>query len=214
MEFDKSNVYTAVNADVLGNGDIVCVADTLSELKSDVQNEEVTTLELVLADDNEYRFAAGNGLDYILAYLVCPAHNVEAYKAWSEGKAVERRLCDDKESLWVIRYPDRDIIDDWTSHTYRVHQEPEEKPESKYRPYKSVDELVSDFKERFSKYTPAYAMTLIWVKKERGGIKRERLITAFEEIENLVSIDGEIYDLEYLYKDYTFLDGSPCGVQE
>ena len=220
MEFDISNVYTAVNADELCKGDLVFVSDTLQELKTLVEfndKADLKEIHFIRAEDKHNRFYVGDddyGGKYILAYLVCPARNAEAYKVWSEGKAVERRICEGKEeSLWLLQKPERNIIDDWCLHTFRVAMQ-EEPSISSYRQYKSVEELVSDFKERFDTHTPAYAMPLIWLQNKRGVTKKKKLITAFNEGDNFVYLDGEIYDLNYLFKDYTFLDGTPCGVEQ
>ena len=211
MDFDVSKVYTAVNADELHKGDLVYGADTLCWLKNVVKRagkKEPGVITAILTEDNEYRFTVSGESNYQLAYFVCTANNAEAYKAWRYGEAVERQTDEGWEDV------DSDELeadsDCWLFQNFRVKQS-----STHYRPYKSVKELVSDFKQRFDTHTPAYAMPLVWVKKERGAVKKTKLITAFNERENLVSLDGgEVYDMDGLYKDYTFLDGSPCGVQE
>lgn len=70
MEFDKSRVYTAVNADELPIGSKCYLSDRLRELKVRVVKEDgVDILKAVLSDDNEYRFETAS-LVYALAYLV------------------------------------------------------------------------------------------------------------------------------------------------
>ena len=82
--------------------------------------------------------------------------------------------------------------------------------EKKYRPYKSIDEFVSDFIKRFNTNCPKYVMPFIWV--------RERIHTCL-----IISIQG--YDncgdvwlghsdwisLTRLFDEYEYLDGSRCG---
>lgn len=72
MEFDKSRVYTALNADELKVGSKVIVADNLACLKEHAKSpnqEFVYTIDNILADDNAYRFVAKN-YEWALAYLV------------------------------------------------------------------------------------------------------------------------------------------------
>lgn len=73
MEFDKSKVYTAINADELKVGSKVILADTLEELKYYAirrnQSINVDILREVRKEDVVARF--GNGMTaYTLAYLV------------------------------------------------------------------------------------------------------------------------------------------------
>ena len=210
MDFDVSKVYTAVNADELHKGDLVFGADTLQWLKTVVRGEagsEPNVITGILTEDNEYRFTLSGERNYQLAYLVCRADNAEAYKAWRYGEPVERQI----DTGWTDADSDEleENPDCWLFQNFRVKQ-----TSTQSRPYKDVDELVSDFKKRFDTHIPAYAMPLIWVKKECVAVAKKKLITAFYEKENLVSIDGEIYDMDYLYNEYDFLDGSPCGVKE
>ena len=70
MEFDKSRVYTALNADELKAGSTVIVADTLAELKERVQKgEPITTIDDVRTENYGYRFVADND-HYMFAYLI------------------------------------------------------------------------------------------------------------------------------------------------
>ena len=69
MQFDKSKVYTALNADELKIGSKVLLADTLSELKRLVENNVIPdTLEFVRAETYQMRFLSGTGFN--LAYLI------------------------------------------------------------------------------------------------------------------------------------------------
>lgn len=70
MEFDKSKVYTSVNADELKVGSKVICADSMGQLKAKVhEGEEIETLTNVAGDFCLYRFET-NDAAYILAYLV------------------------------------------------------------------------------------------------------------------------------------------------
>ena len=73
MEFDKSRVYTAVNADELQIGSRCIFADTMDELKIKLRNVEdyVDTLDVVCSDREAERFCSRNAT-YFLAYLIEP----------------------------------------------------------------------------------------------------------------------------------------------
>ena len=75
MEFDKSRVYTALNADELPIGSKCFFANNLAELKTYVEHEFAPNILIkVLAEDHKNRFAADfyQG-EYPLVYLVEPA---------------------------------------------------------------------------------------------------------------------------------------------
>jgi len=73
MEFDKSKVFTALNADELKVGSKVICADNLYALKFSVDNElYITTLGEILPEDCMLRFRTKEGEDCALAYLVEP----------------------------------------------------------------------------------------------------------------------------------------------
>lgn len=72
MEFDKSKVYTALNADELKPGSKVILADIISDLKRAVENDCVVHLKEILSENYEHRFAEDDAVRpaYALAYLV------------------------------------------------------------------------------------------------------------------------------------------------
>ena len=73
MEFDKSRVYTAVNADELPIGSKCIFADTLGALSAKVQSEEykdfITILKRIYNDGFYNRFDTGDDLFYF-AYFI------------------------------------------------------------------------------------------------------------------------------------------------
>lgn len=92
MEFDKSRVYTALNADELKVGDKVIVADTLTKLKEKVQEDaDIFNLVFVFPEDAELRFSDGN-CGWNLAYLVKSA----AEKKWRAYKDCDEMIADFK----------------------------------------------------------------------------------------------------------------------
>ena len=97
MKFDKSRVYTAVNADELEIGSKVIVADTLDGLKQRVlRNERPKELLEILDENHTYRFRALNGEVSALAYLVSEPEkkrrmtNYELAKWLAEGNGQKR----------------------------------------------------------------------------------------------------------------------------
>jgi len=72
MEFDKSRVFTALNADELKVGSKVICADSMGQLKAKVhEGEGIATLTNVAGDYCLYRFETYDAA-YILAYLIEP----------------------------------------------------------------------------------------------------------------------------------------------
>ena len=73
MTFDKSRVYTALNADELKAGDKVFVADNIADMKkrvtSDKYTEYIDCLDHISSEDDQYRFVTVDGA-CALAYLV------------------------------------------------------------------------------------------------------------------------------------------------
>jgi hypothetical protein len=73
MEFDKSKVYSAANADEVKIGSKIIVADCFGDLKQSVlENEEPVTLLEILDEYTNYRFKIQNEFNskYAFAYLV------------------------------------------------------------------------------------------------------------------------------------------------
>ena len=92
MEFDKSRVYTALNADELKVGSKCIFADTVSGLRQAVQDKEFDThvqiLTRVSDDDSVARFLTSN-YQWLYAYLIEPPAEPK-YKPFSSvEKAME-----------------------------------------------------------------------------------------------------------------------------
>ena len=109
MEFDKSRVYSAANADELKIGSRVIVADNLEGLRNKVEVGGYVTKLLSIGPDNvEYRFGIDNGLGedvFALAYLVEEAPKLK----WTDLKIgdVIRDLKDNSVSM-VTRIDSKD----------------------------------------------------------------------------------------------------------
>lgn len=207
MIFDKSKVYTAVSADELEKGDLVVFASCLSNLKLAVENDFIKELNGILPENEQCRFVTYDGITYAFAYLVCRKENVKAYKAFQEGKLIEKAILSlDENGEWQDAWKVTDKPD-FINNTLRVAQERE-----KYRPFSTNQELLDTWASKIKRQVGNLFMPLIWVReKEENTVS---MINAFIE-DNVVSIAaGDIIELDELYKQYTFLDGSPCGIEQ
>lgn len=163
MEFDKSKVFTVLNASEVKIGSKGYFADELTLLKERVSNKslsyygELTTI--CLNNRSNYCFEMDNISNWLLFYLV------------------------------------------------------EEPGKKGFRPYKDVDEMVEDFMKRFNVNVPPYEMPLIWIKAKDAD--RKYLITRFA-FDVTICHNAEVCTptFEELAEGYTYLDGSPCGIEE
>ncbi|MFC1239721.1 hypothetical protein ACFGOO_09870 [Treponema vincentii] len=93
MEFDKSRVYTAVNADELKVGSRVVLCDSLLELKEAVETEKKRTIQnlaIIHGEDMPFRFTGDKyHSGHSLAYLVELPKEPECRPFESIKKAME-----------------------------------------------------------------------------------------------------------------------------
>ena len=162
MEFDKSRVYTSVNADEVKAGSKGYFANNIYSLQQAVQHngkECFGKVDCVKGTDTGFRFAADNGTCFSLFYFI------------------------------------------------------EEQEEKKLRPYRDSDEMVEDFKKRFNVCVQPYEMPLIWIKIK--DTDKKYLVVRFASSLTICH-NVEVYTpiFEDLVEGYTYLDGSPCGIEE
>ena len=112
MEFDKSKVYTALNADELKVGSKVFVSDNLLGLINCIKsfnpyNEE--TIEQISSISHERRFItindSGDDVSYSLAYLI-EEPKAEEYRPYKDGNEAFMYLHD----KWLIDKEDKSIF--------------------------------------------------------------------------------------------------------
>lgn len=104
MAFDKSRVYTAVNADELKVGSKVIVADTLRDLKEMVEDGYAQTLTNIRDDNYINRFEVDSSSIYSIAYLVSEPE--EKKLKWTDlklGDVIRKKYEDGYRSATVIR---------------------------------------------------------------------------------------------------------------
>lgn len=70
MEFDKSRVYTSLNADEVKVGSKCIFAQSLYGLRENVKDEKYDKLMEIRSDDNSYRFVNTRNGSYLFAYLI------------------------------------------------------------------------------------------------------------------------------------------------
>lgn len=159
MEFDKSKVYTALNADEVKSGSIGFVANTLADLENKLkETDSYCTVEI--SDIN------------------CKA-TVNRFVINNDG--------------------------DMSFPLFYLLEEPEEK---KFRPYNDTDEMLVDYKFKYQTVWADFTMPEIWLK---NTIDVKRMISGFYK--RGVVINNEKVDMNDLFKYYTYLDGSPCGME-
>ena len=93
----------------------------------------------------------------------------------------------------------------------------EEPQEKKFRPYKDTDEMIEDFKRRYNSYggwsgksNPMYC-PLIWLRFIHDS-KESLLVTRFSDDE--IGAGAGWYCMDDVMEEFTYLDGTPCGISE
>lgn len=96
MKFDKSRVYTALNADELEVGSTVIVADSLQVLKDKfskfaLDEDYAICIGGILPETEMHRFKTSLGNVYPLAYLISPPEKPE-YKPFSDTETAYKTI--------------------------------------------------------------------------------------------------------------------------
>jgi len=242
MKFDKSRVFTAVNANELKPGDKVIVSDTMSMLtllvRETTDSMELATLKKVHLDNEVARFETSTG-NWCLAYLVERKENctncdccVCAERNWATDLGNERIYCCPRYKPKTEKKPDCptcknreecDIV--LGKNSDRTGCE-EWEAEKHYRPFANTDELVKVWNAKIGmprclQTDGALTKPYIWVQRlDKSTGVSQHLITSLnvpilknELWTNGVSVEGTSITLEALFRCYEFLDGSPCGVE-
>lgn len=159
MEFDKSKVYTALNADDINVGSMGYFADNLKDLKEAVEHgerENYGEIEAITCEADSCRFSIKKGSIFALFYLV------------------------------------------------------KEPKKEKLRPYNDTNEMIDHFNERFDLIPQKYRLPTMWIKHKDSGCKY--LITGCAD-DHILAYPYTI-KFEVLLENFTYLDGSPCGIEE
>lgn len=129
---------------------------------------------------------------------------IEILQAYRDGKTIQVYQGEaDGKPLWLDGANKHDENElaclRFDNQTYRI------KPEPKYRAFVSVEE----FWDEATKHKP-----FGWLMEKATG--NRYLIDSFERKRSvfLSSNTGENRELVGYFKDFTFADGTPCGVEE
>ena len=215
MEFDKSRVYSSVNADELRAGDKVIVADDMLTLKAKVLegfNWYIVAITSILGEEWYGRFDIDKH-NFPLAYLVERAENCTNC---GEGKwdAEHKKIYCDPVNCGngnvVFRNQETEVCEYW---------KPKTKQKTENRCVTCAKSknggrgtcVLEESKQVHSDYS--LTMPYIWVRT-KNAYKAELLITGYEPGRNIITVDNDDCDMEDLFKYFEFLDGSPCGVEE
>lgn len=123
---------------------------------------------------------------------------IEVMQAYADGKKVQCKSKHIDDDMWV---DSSNPSWNFACLDYRIKHEP------KYRPYNDTAEMITDWMERFGTYDTKVVMPPIWVK-DRNDYKYH-ITEYFDGSVGLFSRDETL--LIELFKNYTYLDGSPCG---
>ena len=115
-------------------------------------------------------------------------------KAFSEGKTIQSKCITDDISLW---WDDNDPTFEVDDFAYRI------KPEPMYRPFKNAEECWNEMK----KHQP-----FGWLKDKYSFYTIEMIGGSFSK--ECIKCYGTWFTPEEMFKDATFLDGTPFGIVE
>lgn len=162
MEFDKTKVYTALNADELKAGDKVFVADDIARLRDEVEiGKNVEVIKEVLVESQPCRFRTNAGvLSNAFAYL-------------------------------VERAPDSQ--------------------KDNFRPFKDTKKLIEWWFCKIGYRAKDLTMPIIWLKNKKHGYV-SNIISYFDDFVEIETGTTK-FDMKELFDNFTFLDGTPCGIQ-
>lgn len=123
---------------------------------------------------------------------------IKVMQAHLDGKLIQ--ICDNFQN----NFRDCSVpLWNWVNNDYRI------KPEPKYRPYESTEEMIEDFVKRFvHKDIPKYARPFIWVRGKYTPF--DFVITVYGKEAVFFNI-GSRHELKQLFEEFEYLDGTPVG---
>lgn len=169
---------------------------------------DVDDCEFRIKPEENYTIEQNAGENWIeggvLSLSVAPKE-LNKHCKWCKGKGCNCGTCSNKDE---------------ENSYYLLHKEKFPEPQERtFRPFKNCDELIEywyDFTGVIN-CSPKLFMPTIWVKHKRYGT--ENLITAFDNYNesigsSCVFIQDMWVDMKELFDNFTFCDGSVCGVEE
>ena len=178
-------------------------------------------------------FAKGM-IGFVLIYAIEECRDINRRKTMSENYTIEQNAGDNQiegsvknsTTCFGCEYEDEDVYTFERCRLCDIERSNYIPKKGKhYRPFKDCDELVKCWEKKM--FIPAVMFTedtrnklyrpSIWIKSKEYGT--DNLITAFDG--NNESIGGSCVfiqdiwvDMKELFDNFTFLDGSPCGLEE
>lgn len=132
-------------------------------------------------------------------------------RAWKEGKQIQSR-----SKVWRDAEWEDDDYPQWNNQSMEFRVRPKGfVPKKKWRPFKDIEELKQTWEKKFDPLVhPELFEPMIWVRS-KSNTTSTYLISHFCGNVGVVHIYSSLdTSLEQLYEDFTFLDGTPCGVEE
>lgn len=121
------------------------------------------------------------------------------------------KLIDIKKGEFIKRFLVRNRNkEEYAYFVFYLLEEPKETKDN-YRPYKNIDEWLYAYCGEFGFFKSSSGFP-IWVKDVNTGIVR--MITEYSTIDNTVRTGDYWCSMEELLEDYTYLDGTKCGIKE
>ena len=132
--------------------------------------------------------------------IIETAERIKVMQAFVDGKAIEERRISFDHTEWI---DNNNPEWRWDKFDYRI------KPESKYRPFRNIQECLSEMLKHQS---------FGWLKPVNKYTNKAKAINISsieydDEYPIQFTNDYGNYSFEYLYKDFTFMDGIPFGVK-
>lgn len=140
-----------------------------------------------------------------MAEKIATEKMIKVMKAFTEDKTIQCKKVNDNDwDAWFVCNP----AWDWVNYEYRVKPE---KKEPKYRPYKDLEEFKKDIVRKYggSTFENIFETRNIWLKSKYGEYMGQIVGLTNE----LIFVDGNYYEWRTLFDKYTYLDGSPFGIE-
>lgn len=132
--------------------------------------------------------------------IMSTEEKMEVMKAYTEGKSIQSKAvigehwCDDIKPTW-----------DWNHFEYRI------KPESKYRPYKDVNEMLDDINKCLETIQHP-VLGGIWLNHTNRGLMIP--INGIDKSDNKILLGDNWYRFNEAFLNYAYLNGKPFGIKE
>ena len=126
-------------------------------------------------------------------------------KAYSNGETIQ---IERNKGIWEDAPQELDFC--CSPDCYRI------KPKEEWHPYRDCSEMIDDFIKRFYTDDSISFTPLIWLKR-KDSPDRRFLVTGFDDDEcreSGVYTSVDWYSLDELFVNFTYLDGTVCGIKE